>query len=100
MGCVGGGRPSQWAQIAYQRVGKGPPLALPGWFASGPPAELVPLLEQMAADVRPESMKTALLVMAEADLRDLPGAGHVSNLERPELFNAAIFEFCPAHLQG
>jgi pimeloyl-ACP methyl ester carboxylesterase len=116
-----------------------PGLALPGWFASDPPAEFVPLLEEMAADVRPESMRTALLVMAEADQRDLlpriavptlliwgeldvrsplgvarqfkqaipdtdlvvlPGAGHVSNLERPDLFNAAVLEFCRAHVQS
>jgi pimeloyl-ACP methyl ester carboxylesterase len=109
---------------------------LPGLFAGGPPARFVPLLEAMAADVRPESMRTALLVMAEADQRDLlphiavptlliwgeldarsplsvarqfedavpeaklvviPGAGHVSNLEQPELFNAAVREFCRAH---
>ncbi len=109
---------------------------LPGLFAGDPPAEFVPLLEEMAADVRPESMKTALLVMAEADQRDLlprvavptlliwgeldarsplsvarqfeqaipdtklaviPGAGHVSNLERPALVNDAIREFCRAH---
>jgi pimeloyl-ACP methyl ester carboxylesterase len=44
---------------------------LPGLFAGAPPAEFVPLLESMAADVRPESMKTALFVMAEADQRDL-----------------------------
>jgi pimeloyl-ACP methyl ester carboxylesterase len=44
---------------------------LPGLFAGAPPAEVVPLLEEMAADVRPESMRTALLVMAEADQRDL-----------------------------
>lgn len=44
---------------------------LPGLFAGDPPAGFVPLLEAMAADVRPESMKTALLVMAEADQRDL-----------------------------
>jgi pimeloyl-ACP methyl ester carboxylesterase len=44
---------------------------LPGLFAGDPPAEFVPLLEAMAADVRPESMKTALLVMAETDQRDL-----------------------------
>ena len=44
---------------------------LPGLFAGDPPAEFVPLLEAMAADVRPESMRTALLVMAEADQRDL-----------------------------
>jgi pimeloyl-ACP methyl ester carboxylesterase len=44
---------------------------LPGLFAGDPPAEFVPLLTEMAAAVRPESMKTALLVMADADLRDL-----------------------------
>ena len=109
---------------------------LPGLFAGEPPTEFVPLLEQMAADARPESMRTALLVMAEADQRDLlpriavptlliwgeldarssltvasqfeeaipdaklvviPGAGHVSNLEQPELFNDAVREFCRAH---
>jgi pimeloyl-ACP methyl ester carboxylesterase len=108
---------------------------LPGLFAGDPPAEFAALLEAMAADVRPESMKTALLVMAEADQRDLlpriavptlliwgerdarsplsvarqfedavpdaklvviPGAGHVSNLEAPELFNDAVREFCRA----
>ena len=109
---------------------------LPGLFAGDPPAEFVPLLEAMAADVRPDSMRTALLVMAEADQRDLlpliavptlliwgeldersplsvarqfedavpdaelvviPRAGHVSNLEQPELFNDAVREFCRAH---
>jgi pimeloyl-ACP methyl ester carboxylesterase len=109
---------------------------LPGLFAGDPPAEFVPLLEAMAADVRPDSMRTALLVMAEADQRDLlpgiaiptlliwgeldvrspldmarqfeaaiphtelvviPGAGHVSNLERPDAFNEAVREFCHAH---
>jgi pimeloyl-ACP methyl ester carboxylesterase len=44
---------------------------LPGLFAGDPPAEFVPLLEEMAADVRPESLRTALLVMAEVDQRDL-----------------------------
>ena len=105
---------------------------LPGLFAADPPPEFVPLLEEMAADVRPESLRTALLVMAEADQRDLlpriivptlliwgeedvrsplsvahqfeqaipkarlvviAGAGHVSNLERPEEFNDAVREF-------
>jgi pimeloyl-ACP methyl ester carboxylesterase len=109
---------------------------LPGLFAGDPPAEFVPLLEEMATDVRPESMRTALLVMAEADQRDLlpriavptlliwgeldarspltvasqfeeaipdaklvviPGAGHVSNLEQPELFNDAVRDFGRAH---
>ena len=113
-----------------------PARALPGWFAGDPPADFIPLLEEMAADVRPESMRTALLVMSEADQRDLlpriavpslliwgeldtrspltvarqfeqaipdtklvviPGAGHVSNLEQPELFNDAIREFCRSH---
>ena len=44
---------------------------LPGWFAGDPPAEFVPLLEEMAADVRPDSLRVALPVMAETDLRDL-----------------------------
>jgi pimeloyl-ACP methyl ester carboxylesterase len=43
----------------------------PGLFAGDPPAEFVPLLEDMAADVRPESLRVQLLVMAEADQRDL-----------------------------
>jgi pimeloyl-ACP methyl ester carboxylesterase len=112
---------------------------LPGWFAGGPPSEFVPLLEEMAADVRPESLRHAVFVMAEADQRDLlpritvptlliwgerdvrspleiarqfeqaipdtklvviPGAGHVSNLERPERFNEAVREFCRAHSPG
>ena len=109
---------------------------LPGLFAEDPPAEFVALLEAMAADVRRESLRTQLLVMAEVDQRDLlprvavptlliwgeldarspltvarqfeqaipdttlvviPSCGHVSNLERPEQFNAAVREFCRAH---
>jgi pimeloyl-ACP methyl ester carboxylesterase len=46
-------------------------LGVPGLFASEPPAELAPLLEQIAADVRPKSLETQLLVMAAADERDL-----------------------------
>jgi pimeloyl-ACP methyl ester carboxylesterase len=110
--------------------------ALPGLFAGAPPAEFLPLMEAMYADVRPEAMGTALHVMAEADLRDvlphiaaptllvwgerdarsplsvarrfeqaipgatlvvIPAAGHVSNLEQPELFNDAVRRFCRAH---
>jgi pimeloyl-ACP methyl ester carboxylesterase len=113
-----------------------PTRALPGWFAGDPPAEFVPLLEDMAAAVRPESLRHQLPVMAEADQRDLlpriavptlliwgeldarspltvarqfeqaipdaklvviPGAGHVSNLERPDEFNAAMRDFCRDH---
>lgn len=44
---------------------------LPGLFAHDPPAEFVPLLEEIAAAVRPESLRTQLLVMAETDQRDL-----------------------------
>ena len=44
---------------------------LPGLFACEPPAEFVPLLEAIAADVRAESLKSQLLLMAEADQRDL-----------------------------
>jgi pimeloyl-ACP methyl ester carboxylesterase len=109
---------------------------LPGLFAGDPPDEFVPLLEDLAADVRPKSLEAQLLVMAEADQRDLlpriaaptllvwgaldarsplavarqfeqaipdtrlvviPGAGHVSNLEQPELVNEAIRDFCRDH---
>jgi pimeloyl-ACP methyl ester carboxylesterase len=112
---------------------------LPGLFAGEPPAEFVPLLEEVAADVRAESLQTQLLVMADADQRDLlpriavptlliwgeldarsplslarqfeetipetelvviPGAGHVSQLERPEQFNDAVRKFCRAHPPG
>jgi pimeloyl-ACP methyl ester carboxylesterase len=44
---------------------------LPGLFAGDPPAEFVPLLEEISAAVRPESLGTQLSVMAEADQRDL-----------------------------
>jgi pimeloyl-ACP methyl ester carboxylesterase len=43
----------------------------PALFAGNPPAEFVRLLEEIAADVRPESLRTQLFVMAEADQRDL-----------------------------
>ncbi len=46
-------------------------LTLPGLFAGGPPAEFVPLLEAIASDLRPESLRTQVEVMAEADQRDL-----------------------------
>jgi pimeloyl-ACP methyl ester carboxylesterase len=44
---------------------------LPGLFAADPPAEFVSLLEEIAADVRPESLRTQLSLMAETDQRDL-----------------------------
>jgi pimeloyl-ACP methyl ester carboxylesterase len=108
----------------------------PGLVASDPPAEFVPLLEEMAAEVRPESLRNSVSVMAAVDLSALlpriavptllvwgeldarsplsiarrfedaipdtelvvlPGAGHDSNLERPEEFNRAVREFCRTH---
>lgn len=44
---------------------------LPGLFAGDPPAAFVPLLEEMAADVRPDRLRHEVLLMAEADQRDL-----------------------------
>ncbi|MFJ9390529.1 alpha/beta fold hydrolase [Nocardioides sp. NPDC101246] len=44
---------------------------LPGLFAGPPPADFVPLLEAMSADVRRHSMLTALTAMAQADLTDV-----------------------------
>lgn len=112
---------------------------LPGLFAGDPPGEFVPLLEEIAADVRPESVRTQATIMARTDQRDLlpriavptlliwgeldarsplgiarqferaipdaelvviQGAGHASQLERPERVNEAIREFCGAHPSG
>ena len=60
---------------ACVRCSRRPPRSstppFPGLFAGDPPAEFVPLLEEIAADVRPESLGTQLFVMAEADQRDL-----------------------------
>jgi pimeloyl-ACP methyl ester carboxylesterase len=44
---------------------------LPGLFAGEPPAAFVPLLEEIAADVRPDGLETQLSLMAEADQREL-----------------------------
>jgi pimeloyl-ACP methyl ester carboxylesterase len=44
---------------------------LPGLFAGEPAAEAVALVQAMAADVRPESMRLTLPLMVEADLRDV-----------------------------
>jgi pimeloyl-ACP methyl ester carboxylesterase len=44
---------------------------IPGLFAGDPPAEFVPLLERIAADVRTESLAVQLSLMAETDQRDL-----------------------------
>ncbi|MFC8799180.1 alpha/beta fold hydrolase [Promicromonospora sp. NPDC057138] len=43
----------------------------PGLFAGDPPAELAPLLADVAADVRPATLAQQLGIMAEADLTDL-----------------------------
>ena len=111
----------------------------PGLFAGDPPAKFVPLLEAVAAAVRPESLRTQVSLMADSDQRDLlpridvptlliwgeldvrsplsvaeefqreipnaklvliPAAGHVSNLDQPNLFNEAIRDFCRAHSPG
>ncbi|MFF1511283.1 alpha/beta fold hydrolase [Streptomyces sp. NPDC058326] len=119
--------------LAAPRGGFDP--TLPGLFAGEPPAAYAPLLDAMAAAVRPETLRTQLALMAETDQRDLlptvsvptlllwgeldvrspqavarqfqeaipdaelvviPGAGHVSNLERPEEFNRSVRGFCLA----
>jgi pimeloyl-ACP methyl ester carboxylesterase len=51
-----------------------------GLFAGEPPAEVLPLLEQMAASARPHSMATALTAMAAADLTAV-----LSTIEIPTL---------------
>ncbi len=49
--------------------GSGP--SFPGLFAAKPPRDLIALLDAVAADVRPNSLKNALSAMAQADLRDV-----------------------------
>jgi pimeloyl-ACP methyl ester carboxylesterase len=44
---------------------------LPGLFAGDPPARFVPLLDEIAAGVRPASVKNQLFLMADTDQRDL-----------------------------
>ncbi len=44
---------------------------LPGLFAHDPPAEFVPLLADITADVRPATLGRELAIMAETDLSDL-----------------------------
>ena len=44
---------------------------LPGRFADDPPSRFVPVLAEIAAAVRPASLRTQLLVLAETDQRDL-----------------------------
>ena len=109
---------------------------LPSLFAGDPPVAFLPLLEGIAAAVRPQTLARQLSVMAEADQRDLlphivvptlliwgeldarsplsiarqfeqaipdselvviPSCGHVSNLDQPERFNAAVRAFCRVH---
>jgi pimeloyl-ACP methyl ester carboxylesterase len=41
---------------------------LPGLFAGDPPTKFVPLLNAMAADVRPRSLQTVLEIMGKTDL--------------------------------
>src|SRR4051812_7159869 len=43
----------------------------PGLFAGEPARDVVELLDAVAADVRPESVRVALAAVAEADLRDV-----------------------------
>jgi pimeloyl-ACP methyl ester carboxylesterase len=41
---------------------------LPGLFAGDPPAQFIPLLKEMAVEVRPLSMQTVLEIMGKTDL--------------------------------
>jgi len=101
-----------------------PPAALARRFAAMAadvrPASMGIALELMAeadlCEVLPRITVPTLLIWGEHDARSplvvahqfdaaiphaelvvIPGAGHVSNLERPEQFNAAVRAFCRAH---
>ena len=53
---------------------------LPGLFAGDPPPEFVPLLDAMAADVRPRSVQTSLEIMGKTDLNHVLPAVAVPTL--------------------
>jgi pimeloyl-ACP methyl ester carboxylesterase len=48
-----------------------PDPSVPGLFASTPPPEAAALLAEMAADVRPPTLRRSLALMADADLSDV-----------------------------
>ena len=120
-------------------AGPGNRLDLTGLFAEDPPVAFLPLLEEVAAAARPQTLARQVSAMAEADQRDLlpriavptlllwgeldarsplavarqfeqaipdaelvviPDCGHVSNLDQPERFNAAVRAFCRARTAG
>jgi pimeloyl-ACP methyl ester carboxylesterase len=60
---------------AVERMLSGPrepsQATVPGLFARTPPREIAELIDAVAADVRPGSMRAALGAMADADLRDV-----------------------------
>jgi pimeloyl-ACP methyl ester carboxylesterase len=41
----------------------------------------------------PELSRELAALIPDAKLATIPGAGHISNLERPAAFNAAVEEF-------
>lgn len=60
------------ARAAQQLSGPdGGGLAVPGLFAGEPPARAVPLLRELAAAMRPATLRAQLALMAAADQRDL-----------------------------
>lgn len=78
--------------------------------------ELAIMAETDLSDLLPQIAVPTLLVWGDADARSprtvarqfeeaipdtqlvvIEGAGHVSNLERPEQVNTAVREFCRAH---
>jgi pimeloyl-ACP methyl ester carboxylesterase len=79
-------------------------------------SETLVMAEADQRDLLPRVAVPTLLIWGEQDVRSplkvarqferaipdtqlvvIPGCGHVSNLERPEEFNAALREFCRAH---
>ena len=124
-------------QLAAPRESFDP--TFPGLFAKAPGPDLVPLLQEIADAVRPETLELQVDLMAAADQRDvlarvavptllvwgaddvrspptvaeqfeaaipgsklvvIPDCGHMSNLEQPGAFNAAVREFCRANPPG
>jgi 3-oxoadipate enol-lactonase len=84
-GFVGGGRALQ--QVDY--TGKGAAIRCPTLFIGGADDDAAPT----------SAMREVAATFADARLIEIAGAGHLSNLQRPDAWNQALDMFLDAHGQ-
>jgi pimeloyl-ACP methyl ester carboxylesterase len=83
----------RWLSRMFDEEGRIEPSRLAGWstptlFLSGSADRLFP----------PASIREAAALVPGAELADLPGLGHSSYFEAPELFNERVLAFVAQHL--